>query len=310
MAIARVISEARELRAFGRKNSTIETNNEELKKLTHTAMDGKALRGTRRVIAKEHQPSVHLLALYEGETGIVIRQEAVEKKRNEITASELLLRPHLVKGRIISTDAMHTQWKFCMIVHYNDGYYLLIAKNNQRATKKFLRDYFESEDFDMKKTDYHKEEQKGHGRLEVREIWTSTEIDERFQKKWPGIAQIFKIRRYVKEGNKEREEIVYGFTNLPTKIAKANDILELDQKHFHIENRLHYRRDVTMGEDASQLRTKNAPQALAAINGGVLAFMDFLGVKNVASQMRHFCAHPEEAIQLLFGNISTALQVN
>ena len=73
---------------------------------------------------------------------------------------------------------------------------------------------------------------------------------------------------------------------------------------------MHYRRDVTMGEDASQLRTKNAPQTLAAINGGVLAFMDFLGVKNVASQMRHLCAHPEEALKLLFGDLSTALQVN
>ena len=197
-----------------------------------------------------------------------------------------------------------------MMVHYNDGYYLLIAKNNQKGAKKYLHDYFENDHLNMGKLDYQKEEQNGHGRLEVREIWTSTEIDERFQKKWPGVAQIFKIRRYVKEGDKEREEVVYGFTNLPTKIANAKDILDLDQKHWYMENRLHYRRDVTMGEDASQVRIKNAPQALAAINGGVLAFMDFLGVKNVASQMRHYCAHPEEAIQLLFGNMSTVLQVN
>ena len=304
MAIERVISEAREKKEDQSEEVKKEDKNENLKNLKHTAMDGKTLRGTRRH-AKENQPPVHLLALYEVESGIVIRQEAVNKKSNEITASELLLRPHLVKGRIISTDVMHTQWKFCMMVHYNDGYYLLIAKNNQKGAKKYLHDYFENDHLNMGKLDYQKEEQNGHGRLEVREIWTSTEIDERFQKKWPGVAQIFKIRRYVKEGDKEREEVVYGFTNLPTKIANAKDILDLDQKHWYMENRLHYRRDVTMGEDASQVRIKNAPQALAAINGGVLAFMDFLGVKNVASQMRHYCAHPEEAIQLLFGNMST-----
>src|SRR5437667_3964105 len=308
MTIARVISDAREIKE-GEEKSMSEVENGERKKLIHTAMDGKTLRGTRGH-AKEHQPSVHLLALYEVESGIVTRQEAVKKKNNEITASYALLRPHLVKRRIISTDDMHNQWKFCMLVHYNDGYYLLVAKKNQKAVWKYLHNYFSDKDVDMEKMCYHKEEKKEHGRLEVREIWTSTDIDERFQKKWPGIAQIYKIRRYVKEGNKEREEIVYGFTNLPIKIANAKDILDLNQKHWHIENRLHYRRDVTMGEDASQVRIENAPQSLAALNGGVLTFMDFLGVKNVASQMRHFCAHFEEAIELLFGNISTALRVN
>lgn len=66
-----------------------------------------------------------------------------------------------------------------------------------------------------------------------------------------------------------------------------------------IENRLHYRRDVTLGEDACQVRITGAPQALAALNGGVLALMDWLHVPNGASQMRHFCAHPGDALQLL-----------
>ena len=49
-----------------------------------------------------------------------------------------------------------------------------------------------------------------------------------------------------------------------------------------------------LGEDACQVRMSGAPQALAALNGGVLALMDWLHVPNVASQMRHFCAHPME----------------
>jgi hypothetical protein len=61
---------------------------------------------------------------------------------------------------------------------------------------------------------------------------------------------------------------------------------------------------VTLGEDACQVRIKGAPQALAALNGGVLALMAWLGVSNVASQMRHFCAHPHEALHLLLGKLS------
>src|SRR5205823_3468561 len=58
---------------------------------------------------------------------------------------------------------------------------------------------------------------KAMGEWRVREIWTSTQMNEWFEGEWAGIAQIFKIRRYVKKGEQEHEEIVYGFTNLPRK---------------------------------------------------------------------------------------------
>lgn len=61
--------------------------------------------------------------------------------------------------------------------------------------------------------------------------------------------------------------------------------------------------NATLGEDACQVRKAGAPEAFDALNGGVLALMDWLGVSNVASQMRHFCAHPEEALQLLCGRL-------
>ena len=125
-----------------------------------------------------------------------------------------------------------------------------------------------------------------------------------FQKEWAGIAQVFMIRRSVIEKGEERIEIVYGLTSLPRKKAGAQRILQLNRKHWAIENRLHYRRDVTMGEDASQIRVKGAPEVLAALNGGILALMDFLGVKNVAKQMRHYCAQYQEALHLLFSDLS------
>lgn len=271
--------------------------------LIHTAMDGKTLRGTLGH-AKEGQPAVHLLSLYECESGIVLAQAAVKSKENEITAAIAFLHPVLVKGRIISTDAMHTQKKWCAGVDAYDGYYLTVAKENQPGVLQDLVDFFADKDLDGGEWQYHREVQKGHGRLEVREIWTSTQMNAWFEGEWAGIAQIFKIRRYVKKGKQEHEEIVYGFTNLPRKKAGPKRLLALNQRHWSIENRLHYRRDVTLGEDACQVRVKGAPQALAALNGGILAFMDWLQVTNVASAMRHFCAHPHEALQLLLGALS------
>lgn len=96
-----------------------------------------------------------------------------------------------------------------------------------------------------------------------------------FEQQWTGIARIFRIRRHVTSQEKEREELVYGFTNLPRTKANAKRLLALNQQHWAIENRLHHRKAVTLGEDACQVRIQHAPQTLAALNGGVLALMDW-----------------------------------
>ena len=80
--------------------------------------------------------------------------------------------------------------------------------------------------------------------------------------------------------------------------------MSLKREYWLVENRLHYRRDVTLGEDASQIRYHGAPEVIAALNGGLLALLDFLGAKNAAKQMGHFCAQPQEALQLLLGKLS------
>jgi predicted transposase YbfD/YdcC len=271
--------------------------------LIQTAVDGKILRGTLKH-GRDDQPPVHLLSFYECESGIVLDQFVVNKKNNEESACKAILHPVLVKGRILSADAMFSCRDWCAAVHVYDGYYVIPIKENNPAVLRDLTEFFEDEGIDREEFQYHKEANKGHGRLEVREIWTSTQMNAWFEKDWAGIAQVFMIRRTVKEKGEERVEIVYGMTSVPRKKADAKRILELNRKHWFIENRLHYRRDVTLGEDASQVRSHGAPEVLAALNGGLLALLDFMGVKNVTKQMRHFCAHPREVLQLLLGKLS------
>jgi len=295
--IASVLLKARAVEQCGTEPSRLQAHQQE-EALTHVAMDGKTVRGTLGH-ESEGQPSVHLLSLYECHSGIVLTQRAVQSKENEISAAAALVHPALVKGRIISTDAMHTQKKWCACVHGYAGYYLTIVKKNQPQMYEDLLDFFDDPDAEKEEWQSAKSVQKGHGRLEIRELWASTQMNEWFEPQWAGVAQVFRLRRYVKDGEKEREEMVYGLTNLPRQKANASRLLALQQAHWRIENRLHRRRDVTLGEDGCQVRMTGAPEALAALNGGVLALMDWLQVPNVASQMRHFCAYPVEALHLL-----------
>ena len=80
-------------------------------------------------------------------------------------------------------------------------------------------------------------------------------------------------------------------------------MLELIREPWAIENRLHYRRDVALAEDACQVRKGRAPHALAVFNSFVLALFDSCGVTNVKQQMRRMDAQPLLAAQLLLKSL-------
>lgn len=303
-AIAHVLLKANSVKQCGDEPSRLIAQKEQNgEKIIHTAVDGKILRGTLKH-DREDQPPVHLLSFYECETGIVVDQFLVKKENNEESACRAILSPLLVKNRLLSVDAIFSCKAWCSLVNAYGGYYLLSLKDNTPVTLQDLQDFFQGEMIDRNKFQYYKETNKGHGRLEVREIWSSTQMNEWFQKDWVGTAQVFMIRKVVKEKGEEVIKVSYGITNLPRTKADAKDLLSFKRKHWHVENRLHYRRDVTLMEDASQVRMKGVPPVLAALNGGILALMDHMKIKNVAKQMRRFCAHPDRAIPWLFGDLS------
>jgi predicted transposase YbfD/YdcC len=303
-AFAHVLVKARAVEHCQDEPSRLLTQKEQGgENLIHTALDGKVMRGTLKH-GRSDQPPVHLLSFYECESGIVLDQFLVDKKKNEESACKAILHPLLVKGRIISADAMFSCRDWCATIYAYDGHYFIPIKDNNPAVLRALIEFFEDEEIDREEFQYHKKTNKEHGRLEVREIWTSTQMNEWFEKEWVGIAQVFMIKKTVTEKGESTEKTFYGITSVPRKYADAERVLDLKRKHWSIENRLHYRRDVTLEEDASQVRSHGAPEVIAALNGGLLALMDFLGVKNTVKQMRHFCAQPREALQLLLGGLS------
>ena len=264
----------------------------------HVAFDGKAMRGTNGH-EMAHQPAVHLCALYEVATGNVIAQRAVQEKENEISAIKEMLTPVFVKGRLISADAMHTQREFCATVTRYEGDYVLIAKDNQPTMRQDLQLFFEDPDAPREAWQTATSVEKGHGRLEKRTVTTSVEMRDWFAREWCGIEQVFRVERSRTMKGKTSCEVVYGITSLTPTQANATQLAALLRAHWRIENRSHWRRDVTLREDQSQLRTQHAPEMLAVLNSTVLALMDLLGVDNVPSQRRRFNAAPEQALRLL-----------
>ncbi|HLZ56293.1 MAG TPA: ISAs1 family transposase [Ktedonosporobacter sp.] len=88
---------------------------EEAQAHVHMALDGKTLRGTLGHSAADQKP-MHQVGWYETQTGVLLKEQIVGEKQNELSSVDEFLAPHWVKGRIISADALHTQKKFCAAV--------------------------------------------------------------------------------------------------------------------------------------------------------------------------------------------------
>lgn len=143
----------------------------------------------------------------------------------------------------------------------------------------------------------HSSLEKGHGRLEKRTVRTTSILT--LAQKWPGLAQGLEITRERTVKGKTTVEVEYAMTSLQPAQADANRLAELVRQHWEIENRLHYVRDVTLGEDGCRVRRGAAPQVLAAVRNAVVHLLGGVEAKSHAAAIRRLNAHPEEAFDLL-----------
>jgi len=232
-------------------------------------------------------------------------------KENEISAAPKVLTDIDLKDKVVTGDAMFTQRDLSAQIVEAGGHYLWTVKDNQPTLRADIERLFGPEHVPLGsaplRTDFQSvtTTTKGHGRLEIRELVATTELNEFLAGKWTGVAQVFRLTRPVTEDGQTHTEVVYGLSSLSPKQASAARLLELVRDHWAIENRLHWRRDVTLREDHCQVRKGQAPRVLAVLNSFLLALMDFLSVSNVPQQMRSFEAHPLQAVRLLLGSLLT-----
>jgi predicted transposase YbfD/YdcC len=116
---------------------------------------------------------------------------------------------------------------------------------------------------------------------------------------WMNCLQVFRIERERRIGTKVEIEVAYGISSLSREKADASRLLQFNRGHWGIENGLHYRRDVTLREDASRIRKGNAGQLMAALRNIILFVLPQSGKNSLPAAIRHYMCHPERALALL-----------
>ena len=138
---------------------------------------------------------------------------------------------------------------------------------------------------------------KGHGRKEIRTLLSTTALNDYLD--WPNVGQVFELERVRVLKDKTEVEVVYGITSLDRLKSDALDLLGRTREHWGIENRLHYVRDETLGEDRCRVRKGNGAQVLAALRNACVHLLEDVEAPSKAAATRRFAAHPEEALSLL-----------
>jgi predicted transposase YbfD/YdcC len=269
------------------------------------AVDGKAQRGRLRFEAQRVHP-VHAVSAFCHELGVVLMQLSVDHAYQQ---TELTVMPHLVKqldwqGRVLTGDALYCQRHLCADVVDAGGDYLVLVESNQPTLQADIAQLFAPPPVPRPgHAPWTIEEtrarivQKGHGRLEVREIRVSSELAEYVN--WPYAQQVFELRRTWTRRGVTKQDVKHGITSLPQAAASAQRVLALKRGHWGIENRLHYVKDVTLGEDRSTLHCGHGPQILAALRNTALNLLRRAGHHAIAARLRHNSRCPDDAVRLL-----------
>jgi predicted transposase YbfD/YdcC len=253
------------------------------------AVDGKAVRGTRH--ASGDGQARHLLAAADPQASTVLAQAEVDGKTNEITAFAPLLAPLDLAGAVVTADALHAQREHAQfLVAQKKAHYILTVKNNQPSLYTQLKSLPWRQvpaGFDARN--------KGHGRAERRTLKvTAVAAGIAF----PYAAQAIQIRRRRRPLNataKWSTQTSYAVTSLAAHQATPAQLAGWIRGHWGIEA-LHHIRDVTYGEDASQIRTGHGPQVMATLRNLGIAILKPGGYPSIAAACRY---HARDATRVL-----------
>ncbi len=262
------------------------------------AVDGKSVRGVRA-----HGTPCHLVSVVRHGSGIVLDQERVPAKTNEITSVPHLLARLDLHGQVVTMDALLTQQALARQICAQDGHYLMVVKANQPALLADITLLFAEPPWgptpSTAQYECYEATGKGHGRLETRRLERSGALTDYLD--WPAVGQVLRrtcVRADVRTG-KCSVEVSYGITSLSVAEANAATLEALWRGHWTIENKVHYVRDETFGEDRGQVRTGNAPEALAAVRNSVLSLLRGQGWTNIADALRAYAASVPKVFSLL-----------
>jgi predicted transposase YbfD/YdcC len=230
-------------------------------------IDGKCLRGSDD--QRLGKRAIYMVSAWAAENELVLGQRKVDEKSNEITAIPELLKLLDLSGCIVTIDAMGTQTNIAKTIVEGQADYVLSVKENQGHLFEDISVLFavdQAHDFQYASLDYHKTVNKGHGRIEIRECWSTSHPEYltliRGRQNWIGLRSIAMVICTRVIDGKETRFVRFYISSL---LSKAEHILHVVRKHWSIENELHWVLDVALNEDHSRVRKDQAPENLAVL---------------------------------------------
>jgi predicted transposase YbfD/YdcC len=229
------------------------------------ALDGKQLR--RSHDKAEGKKAIYMVSAWASENSVVLGQQKVDDRSNEITAVPQLLEMLEVAGCIVTTDAMHCQVETAKKVIENDADYVFVVKDNQPRLLEAIPGLFDDPD-EMRwvDTDYDQTTDGNHGRIETRKCWTTSDPEYLAYiaslAGWSGLQSIGMIeaKRRTKEGTTIKRR--YFISSLE---SNAKRLLSAVRGYWGIENKLHWVLDLAFREDESRVRKGNGPENFAVL---------------------------------------------
>lgn len=245
------------------------------------AVDGKSSRGT----AHAGSNALHRLGAFLHQDAIMVATCDVDGKTNEINAFAALLdQIDELSGLTITGDAMHCQRKHAIYLHARGAHYVFPVAGNQPGLFDQL-DALDWKDVPVSSEQGWMTYDRGHGRQEIRTIQVMPAPK---AVRFPHVRQAFLIERhvYTLAGKHLSSIAVLGITDLTAAQARPRDLLALNRGQWSIENRDHYVRDVTLGEDRCRVRAASTPSILATMRSYGIGALRLLGFTNIAEGTR------------------------
>jgi predicted transposase YbfD/YdcC len=272
------------------------------------AIDGKTSRRSHDRSADKSP--LHLLSAFATSRRLVLGQEAVADKTNEITAIPALIERLAandgLKGALVSIDAIATNPTIASAIRDAQADYLLAVKANQPTLRSEVEGFFTDAPAASLETTVDLD--KGHGRIEQRTVTVAHEVewldgDRRFpgELRLPDVATIVRVASRAELKDRCRFETRYYISSAALSAARAAEAV---RSHWAIENSLHWVLDVTFGDDLSRLRTGHGAKNMAVVRHFAINLVRSLKDKRSIKLRRKRATWSPDYLATILGHLS------
>jgi len=253
------------------------------------AIDGKTIR--RSLDAANGKAAIHMVSAWGAANQMVLGQLATDAKSNEITAIPKLLKLLDLDGAVVTIDAVGCQKKIARQIVDQGGHYILQLKGNQGTLHKETEMLFsQCLTDDCRGISYTTAATTngGHGRIEERRIWATSEVGWFAEKnKWKNLRCLIRVQAKRTVDGKTSTEYRYYITDLPS--DSASGLLAYIRGHWSVENNLHWCLDISFADDDRRIRKGHGAENFARLSRIALNLLKAQTKHKVGIKTKRLC---------------------